>query len=115
MKDAIISEKSVDKEMRRIKVLPGGIKIMHDKAIFRILRLGDIRAPMANMIKEEMLAAGGDAAVHWETIACKVKTTDVLLFGTLEQYKKFIEKMNIQPYEAKEIAARVQKLLGLRK
>jgi len=113
MKDAVIPEKSVDKEMRRIKVLPGGIKIMHDEAVFRILRLGDIRAPMANMIKEEMLAVGGDAAVHWRTISCKVKTTDVILFGTLHQYKRFIQKMNIQPFNAKEIAARAQKLLDI--
>lgn len=111
MKDAVIPERSVDKEMRRIKVLPEGIKIMHDEAVFRILRLGSIRAPMANMIKEEMLAVGGDAAVHWRTISCKVKTTDVILFGTLHQYKRFVQKMNIQPYDAKEIAARVQKLL----
>lgn len=111
MKDSVITEKSVDGEMRRIKVMPEGIKIMHDEAVFRILRLGKIRAPMANMIKEEMLAVGGDAAVHWKTIACKVKITDVILFGTLQQYKKFIEKMNTQPFDAKEIAARVQKLL----
>jgi len=113
MKDAVIPEKSVDKEMRRIKMYPGGFEIMHDKARFRILRLDSVRAPMANMIKEEMLATGGDAAVHWQTIACKVKTTDVLLFGTLRQYKRFIENMKRQPYEAKGIAARVQKLLGL--
>ena len=113
MKDAVISEKSVDEEMRRIKVMPEGIKIMHDEAVFRILRLENIRAPMANMIKEEMLAVGGDAAVHRETIACKIKTTDVILFGTLKQYKKFMEKMKIQPHDAKKIAARVQKLLDL--
>jgi dihydropteroate synthase len=113
LKDDVIPEKSVDKEMRRIKVLPGGIKIMHDEAVFRILRLGDIRAPMANMIKEEMLAVGGDAAVHWRTISCKIKTTDVILFGTLHQYKRFMQKMKIQPYDAKKIAARVQMLLGI--
>jgi dihydropteroate synthase len=111
LKDAVIPEKSVDREMRRIKVLSEGIRIMHDEAVFRILRLGNIRAPMANMIKEEMLAVGGDAAVHRKTISCKVKTTDIILFGTLHQYKRFIQKMNIQPYDAKEIAARAQKLL----
>jgi dihydropteroate synthase len=113
LKDVVIAEKDVDKEMRRIKVLPGGIKIMHDEAVFRILRLGAIRAPMANMIKEEMLAVGGDAAVHWRTISCKVKITDVILFGTLQQYKGFIRKMKIQPYDANKIAARVQKLLDV--
>lgn len=109
----MISEKILDKEMKRIKVLPQGIKIMHDKAVFRILRLENIRAPMANMIKEEMLAAGGDAAVHWQAIACKIKRTDVIMFGTLAQYRRFVEKMRIQPFDAKDIAGRVQKLLKL--
>ncbi len=113
MGDAVISEKVVDNEMKRIKVLPEGIKIMHDKATFRIIRLVDIRAPIANLIKEEMLAAGGDAAVHWQAIACKIKKTDVILFGTIAQYKRFIEKMMIQPFESKEIAGRVQKLLKI--
>ncbi len=113
MGDAVISEKTVDNEMKRIKVLQEGIRIMHDKAVFRIIRLVEIRAPMANLIKEEMLAAGGDAAVHWQAIACKIQKTDVILFGTLAQYKRFIEKMKIQPFESKEIAGRVQKLLKL--
>ncbi len=113
MKDAVIPEKSADAEMRRIGVMAGGVPIMHDKAVHRILRLGDIRAPMANMVKEEMLAAGGDAAVHWQTIACKVEKTDVILFGTLHQYKRFLTNMRQQPYEAKRIASRVKKLLGI--
>ena len=113
MKDAVIPEKQVEKELQRINLYPGGLEIMRDKATFRILRLDSIRAPMANMIKEEMLSAGGDAAVHWQTIACKVKTTDVIMLGTIQQYKRFIDKMKAQPFEGKEIAKRVQKLLGL--
>lgn len=113
MKDAIIPEKQVEKELKRINLFPGGLELLRDKATFRILRLDSIRAPMANMIKEEMLGLGGDAAVHWQTIACKVEATDVITFGTIKQYKQFIEKMNAQPFEGKEIAKRVRKLLGL--
>lgn len=115
MKDAVIAEKSVVEELRRINVLPEVIKIMEDRSVFRILRLGDIKAPMANMIKQEMLAAGGEAAVHSESITYKVKSTDVLMFGTREQYKKFIESMSVQPYEAKRIAMRVKRLLWTKK
>jgi dihydropteroate synthase len=113
MKDAIISEKDAVKEMKRIKVDPMGIEIMKDKAVFRNIRLENIRSPMANIIKEQMLAEGGEAAVHGLVISCKVKLSDVLLMGTLAQYKNFIGKMRLQPMEGKEIADRVKKLLKL--
>ncbi len=113
MKDSIISEKDAVKEMRRMKVDPMGVQIMKDKAVFRNIRLTDIRSPMANIIKEQMLSEGGDAAVHGLVISCKVKHSDLLLMGTLAQYKKFMEKMRLQPMEGKEIADRVKKLLKL--
>jgi dihydropteroate synthase len=111
MKDAVISEKDAVKEMKRIKVDPMGIKIMKDKAVFRNIRLGGIRSPMANIIKEQMLSEGGDAAVHTLVVSCKVVHSDVLLMGTLAQYKKVIEKMKLQPMEGREIAKRIEKFL----
>ena len=43
----------------------------------------DVRA--ANIIKQEMLSLGGDAAVHAHAIDCKVSSSDVILFGTKKQ------------------------------
>lgn len=111
MNDVIIPEDNVVEEMERIDVLSEGIDIMREKAIFRILKLDKIVSPMANLIKEEMLAAGGDAAVNKHVISRKVEHTDVLLFGTLHQYKRFIEKMKIQPHGSEKIAERVKMLL----
>ena len=111
MKDTIVSEKDAVKEMRRIKVDPMGIKIMKDKAVFRNIRLGGIRSPMANILKEQMLSEGGEAAVHGLVISCGIDKSDVLLMGTLSQYKKVITKMRMQPMEGKQIAKRIEKLL----
>ncbi len=113
MKDEIISEKDAVDEMKRIKVDPMGIAIMKDKAVFRNIRLADIRSPMANIIKEQMLSEGGDAAVHTLVISCKVERSDVLLMGTLAQYKEVIRKMKMQPMEGKDVAERLKKLLKL--
>ena len=113
MKDSIISEKDAVKEMKRIKVDSIGIKLMKDKAVFRNIRLGDIRSPMANILKEQMLSEGGEAAVHGLVISCKVEHSDVLLMGTLSQYKKVIIKMKMQPMECKQIAKRLEKLLKI--
>ena len=113
MKDAVISEKDAVKEMKRIKVDPYGVKIMKDKAVFRNLRLANIRSSIANILKEQMLSEGGDAAVHTLVVSCKVERSDVLLMGTLAQYKKVIEKMRLQPMEGREIAERMKKLLKI--
>ena len=112
MKDKLIPESEAVKEMRRIRVDTNGIKIMKDKTIFRIIRLVKIKAPMANIIKENMLSAGGDAAVHKLTCACKVPATDMLLMGTIGQYKHLLERLKLQPYGGKEIVKRIKEALG---
>ena len=113
MKDSIVSEKDAVKEMKRMKVDSIGIKLMKDKAVFRNICLEKIRSPMANIIKEQMLSEGGEAAVHGLVISCGIERSDVLLMGTLSQYKKAIIKMKMQPMEGKEIAKRLSKILKL--
>ena len=113
MKDTIISEKQAVNTMKKIGVMHGGIKIMKDKAVFRLVMLDKVISPLANLIKEEMLAAGGDAAIHKDAISRRVETTGIILMGTLAQYKRFVQKMNKQPYGSKYIAQRVKKVLKL--
>lgn len=113
MKDKIIKEKGAIKEMQRIGVDPLGIRIMKEKGIFRLIRLTKIRPAMANIIKEDMLSAGGDAAIHKLTCACKVEYTDVLLMGTITQYRHLLNNLKQQPYGGKEMRKRIMALLSL--
>jgi dihydropteroate synthase len=81
------------------------------KALFRCVLLKNINAPAANIMKQEMLAAGGDAAVNRQTILGQ-GNTDVLLMGTLKHYGRFIEKIKRQPFGLKKIAADLETILG---
>lgn len=110
-KDQLIHEPQAVKEMRRIGVDPLGIKIMKEKAFFRLIRLTKIKPPLANIIKEDMLSAGGDAAIHKLSCACKISYTDVLLMGTITQYKHLLNNLNLQPYGGKEIVKRISRIL----
>ena len=56
----------------------------------------DTRA--ANALKQELLARGGDAAVHAHAIDRGVPTSDVLLFGTPSQLRHLAEKLAAMPY-----------------
>jgi len=82
--------------------------IMAPKAIFRVVKLHSVRSGMANIIKQEMLSIGGEAAVSKGTVNCSVPETDILLMGTLKHYKLLIDKMKSQVAESKEIAEELE-------
>lgn len=111
MKDKRIKENEAVKEMRRIGADSMGVKIMKKKTRYRLIRLTNIRSPLANIIKESMLSRGGDAAVHKLSCACRVQYTDVLIMGTVSQIEHLINKLKIQPYGGKKIIARIRKYL----
>lgn len=58
----------------------------------------DVPAPAASIIKQEMLARGGDAAVHAQVITCGVSKSDVIIFGTAKQLGHLAEKLVRMPW-----------------
>lgn len=89
----------------------GAYPYLIPKALFRCVLLKDIKAPAANIIKQEMLAAGGDAAVNRHTVLGQ-GNTDILLMGTLKHYRQFIEKIKRQPFSLKKAAAELETILS---
>lgn len=87
------------------------VKTMAQKTITRVIRLKGVRATMANILKQEMLSLGGDAAVHKDAVSCKVEKTDVLLIGTLKQLRQLVSKLRVQVAEAQQIAYAVDEAL----
>lgn len=65
----------------------------------------------ANILKQEMLSVGGDAAVARGTVACSLPSTDVVLMGTVKQLRRFAEKMGFQPFGLKTLADEIPALL----
>ncbi len=51
------------KELSQIKAEEVSIDIMAPKAVFRVVKLFDVHPAAANIIKQEMLAIGGETAV----------------------------------------------------
>ena len=80
----------------KIGVSQDCIRIMRDKAVFRLVKLRNVRNAVANILKQEMLASGADATVSQWTVNCSRPATDVLLMGTLQHYKRLIAKMRMQ-------------------
>jgi len=94
----------INKTMHDIGVDPYGVKIMLPKATNFLIRLNSISFVCANILKQEMLSAGGDAAISREAITGKLKKTDCLLIGNLAQIIFLIKKLKLQPFGLHKIA-----------
>ncbi len=88
-----VSPSSLADEILRLGADPASLPIFRAKSNFLFFKITDVKAPAANIIKQEMLSAGGDAAVHRNVINCKVETSDLVLMGTEAQIKKAAKKL----------------------
>ena len=93
----------VNKEMfadalKSIGVHQASVPIFANKNQILPLKLLQVRTPAANIIKQEMLAAGGDAAVPTGCVLNKDKYSDVLLLGTRKHYNLLLKKLELMPY-----------------
>lgn len=77
---------------------PASIQIFNNKNKIIPFKLLQVRTPAANIIKQEMLAAGGDAAVPSGCIVCADRYVDIVLLGTKKQYRKLLSKLAMMPY-----------------
>ncbi|HOG08089.1 MAG TPA: dihydropteroate synthase [Syntrophales bacterium] len=84
--------------LARIGVDPHGIRAMLPKMRSLLIALDDVECRVANILKQEMLASGGDAAVHRESVACTNPSTDVLIMGTPKQIRRLAAKLAVQPF-----------------
>ncbi len=84
---------------------------MADKGETVNIKIKRLTPPQANILKQEALASGMDAAVGRGTVSCSVKYTDALLMGNRLQYLKLLEKLKLQPYSLAYIAKDIENFL----
>ena len=88
-----------------------GVRLMAPKAVHRLVRLSGVNPRQANVIKQEMLARGGDAAVHRGVLDGSVERSDILLMATRRQYELFCAKLKMQPFGLAALADRIRSVL----
>ena len=84
--------------MKSIGAHQASLPIFANKNQILPFKLLQVRTPAANIIKQEMLAAGGDAVVPTGCVLNKDKYSDVLLLGTCKHYKLLLKKLELMPY-----------------
>jgi len=96
---------------KKIGVDPYGIDAMASKTININILLEDQPCKIANIIKQEMLSVGGDAAVARGSVSCSVPVSDILIMGTLKQISALIKKIEKQPFGLNLIARNILEIL----
>jgi len=92
----ISSLNEAKKELEKINVSSQGVQVMAPKAIGTSIKLTNIKLGAANILKQEMLSVGGDAAVARGVVNGKLEYSDIILLGNLDKIKKLIKKLNHQ-------------------
>jgi len=82
-------------------------KVQH----FNIL-LSSQSCKAANILKQEMLSLGADAAVARGSVSCSVDATDILLMGTLKQLAALAQKIEKQPFGLAQMSRDILELLN---
>lgn len=105
------NEQEIQLELKKIGVDESAWKIMSPKSIFRVLKIEGLSMPAANILKQEMLARGGDVAVARGVINASVESTDALIFGTQKQFSQLIEKISLHQFGLPQLAEGIKKTM----
>ena len=84
------------KELTKIKVSSQGKEVMAPKTLGLSIKLTQVHVGAANILKQEMLSIGGDAAVARGVVNGVEKTSNMILLGNADKIKKLINKLNHQ-------------------
>ncbi|HHE38265.1 MAG TPA: dihydropteroate synthase [Candidatus Cloacimonetes bacterium] len=83
-------------ELQKIGVSSQGINVMAPKTLGLSIKLTDVKIGAANILKQEMLSIGGDAAVARGVVEGSIPRSDVILLGEVDKIKKLIKKLDHQ-------------------
>ena len=108
-----VNQDALRYEMEHLGVYKPSVDIMLGKGRITPLKVLHVRTPAANIIKQEMLAAGGDCATPGTAITCSVPHVDILLLGNRKHYRTLVYKLRQMPYFGiPEIVAALEKYLA---
>jgi dihydropteroate synthase len=99
------SAQALREEMRALGADPRGVAIMAPKGRFALIKVEKLGFAAASILKQEMLAKGGDAALSGEIYLGGERTTDVLLMATERALGRVIKVLRVQPLPSLQVLA----------
>lgn len=102
---------TIEEHLGRAGVDPEGIAIMKSKTEGLVIRVDGVPAAAANIIKQQLLSIGGDAAVHRDVITGQPSSSTVYIFTDKRRIPTLSEKLSYQPFGLAELAEGIIELV----
>jgi dihydropteroate synthase len=101
----------VQRVMTRGRVSGEGIRLMSNKALFRVVHVSGLDVRAANILKQEMLSRGGEVATSREVYELRGGEADCLIMGTLTQFERLLPKLRQQPFGLRALSGSIEAAL----
>ena len=85
-----------------------GVDLMAVKAMSLVIRVDGLLPQAANILKQEMLAKGGEVAVPAGALRLEAGRVNCVVMGTLVQYARLANILEQQPFELADLARRLR-------
>ena len=108
---ALSGESVCRAELERVGVDPAAFRIFLAKRESLAIRLENLPASTANILKQTALSLGADCAMHRDVIRGRKKKSDVILFANRRQLSRICERLREQPPTARACAERIELLV----
>ncbi|HOK79936.1 MAG TPA: dihydropteroate synthase [bacterium] len=103
----ILTPLTAQEELKNIDVHPEGIHLMEPKTLHYCVKISGVNVKQANVIKQEALAVGADAAIPYSVLNLEDKIVDIVIMATVKQYRKLAEKLENQFFNLKEAGYKI--------
>jgi dihydropteroate synthase len=107
----ITGEKELFQLFTQMKVDPYGVKVMAPKAESFLIRINKISCIAANILKQELLSCGGDAALPRLALTGRTRKTDCVLILNRAQFGRLKEKLILQQFGLNRLAKEISQVL----
>ncbi|MFP3903125.1 MAG: dihydropteroate synthase [Armatimonadota bacterium] len=108
---SITSRADLDVELEAANVTEYGVVRMAPRGRMIAMRLENVRGKAANLMKQHMLAAGGDVAVGEQVAGFDDTPAPVIILGTREHYGHLMANLAMQPFGLPKIAEQIARAL----
>ena len=94
---SIANQADLEHELARVGADPLSWPIFLAKSQVLAVKIEGLSTAAANIMKQTMLACGGDCAVNRAIVSGRVRRTDALLFATRRQLRVLMDRLMSQP------------------
>ena len=106
-----LKEKEMKKLLEDLGCEKEGVNIMTPKSQHFLVYSQNLDPRAANIVKQEFLAAGGEAAVSWKALNLSEDRSKLIMMGTMTQFKRVLKKLKAQPFDLETLAEEVRRSL----